>query len=316
MPTKYLFAASTGGHLAQLHRLAEHLDGSEDSLWVTFRSPQSESLLHDRRVMYIPYIRPRDARGVARGMASIGRLLRQERFDRVMSTGAGIALAVFPLTRLRRIPNDYVESVSRVQGPSLTGRIVAASSLASTWTQHASWASKRWKLRSSVLAGFRSVPKQAPPADRAPLRVFCTLGTIEGYRFDSLIDRLIDVSGPGAHLVWQLGYSARDGLPGTTHSLMSNAAFEDAALTADVVVTHSGVGTILKLLDLGIRPVVVPRRSARNEHVDDHQEQIAALVEREGLAVVRESDELKQDDLRLASRLAVEPLIGRHDDAR
>ncbi len=146
--------------------------------------------------------------------------------------------------------------------------------------------------------------------------MFCTLGTIEGYRFDSLIDRLIDVSGPGAHLVWQLGYSARDGLPGTTHSLMSNAAFEDAALTADVVVTHSGVGTILKLLDLGIRPVVVPRRSARNEHVDDHQEQIAALVEREGLAVVRESDELKQDDLRLASRLAVEPLIGRHDDAR
>jgi hypothetical protein len=45
---KLLLVASTGGHLAQLVRLAPGLGASPSSLWVTFDSVQSRSLLAAR----------------------------------------------------------------------------------------------------------------------------------------------------------------------------------------------------------------------------------------------------------------------------
>ena len=45
---------------------------------------------------------------------------------------------------------------------------------------------------------------------------------------------------------------------------------------ADVVVAHAGVGTALAALEVGKCPVLVPRRLAHGEHVDDHQVQIAS----------------------------------------
>jgi UDP-N-acetylglucosamine--N-acetylmuramyl-(pentapeptide) pyrophosphoryl-undecaprenol N-acetylglucosamine transferase len=67
------------------------------------------------------------------------------------------------------------------------------------------------------------------------------------------------------------------------------------------VVTHAGAGTVLDLLRTGICPVVVPRRRARAEHVDDHQTELAELLRRRGLAHVREADELDVHTMREAS---------------
>jgi len=52
---------------------------------------------------------------------------------------------------------------------------------------------------------------------------------------------------------------------------------------ARVVVTHAGVGSILLALTNGKRPVVVPRRAALGEAVDDHQVECARRFERAGL---------------------------------
>ena len=79
---KLLLAASTGGHLAQLVRLAPGLGATDDSLWVTFRTPQSESLLKGRNVLYVPYIRPRDAANVVRAYQSIRAVVKSAKFRR------------------------------------------------------------------------------------------------------------------------------------------------------------------------------------------------------------------------------------------
>ena len=59
---------------------------------------------------------------------------------------------------------------------------------------------------------------------------------------------------------------------------MAPDEFARAARDADVVVTHAGVGTLLELLGMGIYPVLAVRRAHRGEHVDDHQIEIADLV--------------------------------------
>lgn len=47
---------------------------------------------------------------------------------------------------------------------------------------------------------------------------------------------------------------------------------------ASVIVTHAGSGTVRDALALGHVPVVVPRRAAHGEHINDHQLELAEAL--------------------------------------
>ncbi|MET0784464.1 MAG: glycosyltransferase [Leifsonia flava] len=301
---KLLLAASTGGHLAQLVRLAPGLGATDDSLWVTFRTPQSESLLKGRNVLYVPYIRPRDAANVVRAYQSIRAAIKNTHFDGAVSTGSALALAALPAAKLGGLPTLYIESVSRVDGPSLSGRILDKFRLAELRTQHPHWSSGRWGVHPSVLSTFHNVQKPKPADGR--LKLFVTLGTIEGYGFDSLVDRIVDLGIAGDDTTWQLGYTeAKRELPGTAHAQVSAEDFERYAREADVVITHAGVGTVLGLLEMGISPIAVVRRKDRGEHVDNHQEQIARLMSELGIGTSTEVEDLTSDMIHAAAMTGI-----------
>jgi UDP-N-acetylglucosamine transferase subunit ALG13 len=302
-PNKFLLVASTGGHLAQLTRLAPALGASDDSLWVTFDSPQSRSLLAGKRVLHVPYVRPRDFRGVVRTASILRRLLRRESFDEAVSTGSAIAISALPLATLHGVHSTYVESVSRVDGPSMSGRILAATRMVSVRTQHPSWAKGRWSVHPSVFSTYRPLPKEPVAAPS----LFVTLGTIEGYRFDAMIDAVLSTGLADERTVWQLGFTTgRTDLPGTVHISMNADDFDSHARAADVVISHAGVGSLLGLLDMGIYPVLVTRRKWRSEHVDDHQQQIARLASRLGVARSVEAAELTADVIRRAAEIRID----------
>ncbi|MDH2443007.1 glycosyltransferase [Amnibacterium sp. CER49] len=300
--------ASTGGHLAQLRRFSKRMNAHSDSLWVTTRTPQSESLLEGCRVLYLPYVGARDPFGVLRTFRQSGRLFINERFDVAISTGSAFAIGVFAQAALHHVPRIFVESVSRVTGPSMSGRIIALLHLADLYTQHKGWATGRWKPHPSVLAEYAPAPAvQQPPPDVDGHSVFVTLGTFRRYRFDSLVEALLRTGLVGPRTTWQLGATDRSDLPGRVEVELSAAEFETELSRADVVVTHAGVGTILSLLEAGRFPVVVPRRRARHEHVDDHQSQIADLLRSLGIARVVEAPELTREDLLAATTMSVVP---------
>ncbi len=308
---KYLMVASTGGHLAQLNRIAGSMDVRDDSLWVTFDTPQSRALLAGRRVLTVPYVSPRDWRGVLRATRMILRGTRGESFDGVVSTGAALAVAGFLAAKVKHVPRLYIESISRVQGPSMTGRLVAALRLASLQTQHRGWAGERWRYRGSVLASYATEPATDEAArdvveDASRPRLFVSLGTIKPYRFDAAVDAVLATGLASSSTVWQLGVTSARDLPGRAVAEMTGEEFERCAREADVVITHAGVGTVMQLLDWGIRPVVLVRRVHRGEHVDDHQTQIAALLREHGLAtVVDEPSELTDADVTQAAGVRV-----------
>ncbi|MCW2621932.1 MAG: glycosyltransferase 28 domain protein [Frankiales bacterium] len=295
-----MLLASTGGHLAQLHRLRDRLAGDDACFWVTFDSPQSRSLLADEDVVYVPYVAPRDWRTVAGNLRRARAILREREVTRIYSTGSGIALSFMPLARTRGIACHYVESAARSTGPSVTGRIMARVPGVRTYTQYHGWASKKWPKTASVFDDF--LVGEDDPARPQLRRVVVTLGTIQGYGFRSLVDKLLAILPPEAEVLWQVGDTDVSDLPITSCVSMPQSELTAAIQAADVVVAHSGIGSALGVLGLGKVPVLVPRSAARDEHVDDHQIGIARELAGRDLAIYRDVDDLTLLDLPLASR--------------
>lgn len=287
---RVLLVASTGGHLTQLTRLAPELGIDPASPWVTFDTPQSRSLLRGREVHFVPYVSPRDYAGVWQAAQAIRPVLKD--VDGALSTGAGVALAVLPQVLLQRKPVVYLESISRILGPSLTGRILARLPRIGLYAQHSGWLSPPWRQGPSVLAQYAT--EEVDPI--APRKMLVTLGTIKPYRFDRLIDAVLahHRRHPDLEITWQVGCTTRDDLPGRVEEQLSDAAFASALQSHDVIVAHSGVGVAMNILDSGRLPLLLERRRAGGEHVDDHQAQILHYLVGRGLAL-RADDALTDD---------------------
>lgn len=299
-----LLVAATGGHLAQLHQLRPRLvPAGEDVVWATFDSPQSRSLLANEVVEYVPYVAPRGYRRIAGNLLHARRILREHDVTQVFSTGSGVALSFLPLARAHGIPAHYIESAARSAGPSATGQLLALVPGIRLSSQYESWAGGRWGRSVSVFDDFAPLPSEVPAELR---KVVVTLGTIEGYGFRSLVERLVRVLPSGTEVLWQTGVTDVSGLLLASRRSMPQHELHEAMAEADVVVAHAGIGSALGALNAGRCPVLVPRRAARQEHVDDHQAQIAEELDRRSLAVYREVDDLSLGDLLAAAGRSVE----------
>jgi UDP-N-acetylglucosamine:LPS N-acetylglucosamine transferase len=119
---RVLLVGSGGGHLAQLMTLRPWWEDCERS-WVCFEQPDALDLLAAERVAWAYSPTTRSARNFVKNLGLAFRVLRTERPEVVVSTGAGVAVPFFVLARLFRIPTVFVEVVDRVASRTLTGRL-------------------------------------------------------------------------------------------------------------------------------------------------------------------------------------------------
>ena len=296
-----LLVASTGGHLAELHDLAPRL-GVGDRRWVTFDSPQSRSLLADEDVVFVPPASSRDLVGAVRDLVVARRMFGRRRYDRVISTGAGVAMSFFLPATAAGLECTYIESATRTRGPSLTGRMAARMPRARLYTQHPSWADDTWRYGGSIFDAFSAEPIAEP---RPVRKVVVTLGTQDRYLFPRLLTRLVEILPPTIDVLWQVGATVIGKMPAGARHQVPSAELRQAMREADVVIAHAGVGSALAAMQAGRRALVVPRRRAHGEHVDDHQVEMALELSRRDLVVAREAAELTLADLDAAAAWTV-----------
>lgn len=306
---KVLWIAASGGHIAEAVSLDRLLESTDDSLWVTFDTPQTRSLLDGRRVEFVNYVAPRDLRASVKAARQIRKLVARESFAACVSTGSAVAGVSVPVVALGGLQCYYVESLTRVHGPSLTGRIMSVSPRVATLTQEDRWSSRSWRFEGSILDGMRTVSADAPDG---PRRVLVTLGTIRPYRFDRAVDAVLDALRPDDDVVWQLGAtSGLTGLPGAAYSDLSFTELSHLTEQADVVISHAGVGSVLMAHQYGKLPVLATRSARYHEHVDEHQSQLAESFVGRGLALALDMAGGKanraQLDLAAASRICSAP---------
>ena len=117
-----LLVCSDGGHLAQLHRLQPWWS-QHDRTWMTFRKPHATSLLEGEHVVWAHHPTTRNVGNLLRNLVLGWRVLRRERPTVVVSDGAGVAVPVFLLAWLLRIPRVYIEVYDRIDSRTMTGRL-------------------------------------------------------------------------------------------------------------------------------------------------------------------------------------------------
>ena len=296
-----LLVASTGGHLEELYRLKSRFSPTVvDAEWVTFDTPQSRSLLSDETVHYVRYVAPRAYGAALATLVDAQRILRRRRYDRVVSTGAGIAVPLLTAARVLGFPCHFIESAARSEGPSYTGSLVARLPGIHLYTQYPAWATRRWFYHGSLFDGYLGDSSVGQPIPAAS-RVVVTLGTMETYGFRRALERLVkllpEVLSADAEVLWQVGVTDASGLGIESHVSVPAHTLRAAIADADLVIAHSGVGSALTALEAGHCPVLLPRSHAHSEHVDDHQLLIATELDTRGLAVGRDPDVLNADDL-------------------
>ena len=247
----------------------------------------------------------RDTRALARNALACRRLFTDHDVSLVVSTGAALALAVLPQARMRGIETVYIESATRLDAPSLSGRALAMVPGITTFSQSSALARGHWQFLASPWELY-----EATPAAERPVRsMVVSLGTQDGYGFRRLLDRLVPLVPEGAEVLWQTGGTDATGLGIDGRERVPSEEMAAAIRAADVVVAHAGTGIALMALENGKCPILVPRRAMHGEHVDDHQLTIALELALRDLCVSRDADSLKARDLVTAASRTVTKVL-------
>ena len=119
---KICLACSPGGHLLQIMQL-EDLYKKYDHFFLTFNRRMSKELLKKEKVYFIKDVK-RDILSLILNFFQSLLIFLIEKPKITISTGAGVTFFICFLSRLFGGKVIFIESFSRVNYPSLTGRIV------------------------------------------------------------------------------------------------------------------------------------------------------------------------------------------------
>lgn len=118
--------------------------------------------------------------------------------------------------------------------------------------------------------------------------IFVTVGTHE-QPFDRLIEAIDGMVAGGTireEVIIQTGYSTYTPVHCTWSKLFPYQQMQEHIRRARIVITHGGPASFIAPLQIGKTPIVVPRQTAFNEHVNDHQVEFTkAVSERMGTII-------------------------------
>lgn len=114
---------SSGGHLTHLYMLKEFWN-TKDRFWVTFDKEDANSLLKDEKMYKCFFPTNRNIKNLIKNTFLAFKVLRKEKPDIIISTGAAVAVPFFYLGKLFGAKLIYIEVFDRIDKPTMTGKMV------------------------------------------------------------------------------------------------------------------------------------------------------------------------------------------------
>lgn len=120
---KICLVGSSGGHLAHLYMLKSFWQDKE-RFWVTFDKEDARSVLTGERVYPCHYPTNRNLKNLIRNTVVAINVLRKEKPDLLISSGAAVAVPFFYIAKLMGKKLIYIEVFDRIDKPTMTGKLV------------------------------------------------------------------------------------------------------------------------------------------------------------------------------------------------
>lgn len=121
---KVCIPTSSGGHLTHMRMIMPVLEKARDRFWVTFDKEDANTALEGERLYHCFFPTNRNVKNTVRNTLLAIKILRKERPDLIVSSGAAIAVPFFLVGKLLGAKTVYIEVFDRVDAPTLTGRLV------------------------------------------------------------------------------------------------------------------------------------------------------------------------------------------------
>lgn len=109
--------------------------------------------------------------------------------------------------------------------------------------------------------------------------ILVTLGT-QKEQFKRLLD-YIEHSQIKDEIIVQSGHTKYESKKMKLFDFIPYEEMEKYIKKADVIITHAGTGSVLMPLKMGKKVIVCARLSKYEEHIDDHQQQLADIFSEE-----------------------------------
>jgi len=120
---KICLVGSSGGHLTHLYMLKPFWK-DKDRFWVTFDKEDARSVLKDERMYPCYFPTNRNLKMLIKNTGLAWKILRKEKPDFIISSGAAVAVPFFYLGKLFGAKTIYIEVFDRIDHATLTGRMV------------------------------------------------------------------------------------------------------------------------------------------------------------------------------------------------
>lgn len=120
---KVCLVSSSGGHLTHLYMLKSFWE-QQERFWVTFDKEDARSLLEEERFYPCYFPTNRNIKNLIRNTFLAWKILRKEKPDLIISSGAAVAVPFFYLGKLFGAKLVYVEVFDRIYKPTISGKLV------------------------------------------------------------------------------------------------------------------------------------------------------------------------------------------------
>lgn len=122
---KICIPTSSGGHLTHMWLLKPVWSQAADRFWVTFDKEDANTLLRGERVYHCFFPTNRNIPNLIRNTRLAISVLRKERPNLIISSGAAVAVPFFLIGKALGAKCVYVEVFDRVDNSTLTGRMLS-----------------------------------------------------------------------------------------------------------------------------------------------------------------------------------------------
>ncbi len=120
---KVCLVGSSGGHLTHLYLLKAFWE-NEERFWVTFEKEDAVSILKNEKMYPCYYPTNRNLKNLIKNTWLAYKILRKEKPDLIISSGAAVAVPFFYIGKLFHAKTVYIEVFDRIDAPTMTGKLV------------------------------------------------------------------------------------------------------------------------------------------------------------------------------------------------